>query len=67
MAITSVAEPSSYKRAIFDEIWRNTMSTEISDIQRNFTWTIKDLPPKKRAIGNKWVYKVKYRSDGTIE
>lgn len=60
-------EPNYYKRAILDEIWRKVMSTEISDLQRNFTWRIKNHPPVKRAIGNKWVYKIKYKSDGTIE
>lgn len=25
------------------------------------------LPPNKRAIGSKWVYKIKYKPDGTVE
>ncbi|XP_062118484.1 uncharacterized mitochondrial protein AtMg00810-like [Humulus lupulus] len=25
------------------------------------------LPPRKKALGSKWVYKIKYHSDGTIE
>ncbi|GJZ02373.1 retrovirus-related pol polyprotein from transposon TNT 1-94, partial [Tanacetum coccineum] len=31
------------------------------------SWTIKKLPPNKKAIRCKWVYKLKYKSDGTIE
>ena len=27
----------------------------------------KTLPPGKKAIGSKWVYKLKYNSDGTVE
>ena len=31
------------------------------------TITLTPLPPNKRPIGCKWVYKVKYRSDGIVE
>jgi len=31
------------------------------------TWSITDLPPGKAAIGCRWVYKIKYQSNGTIE
>jgi len=30
-------------------------------------WEIDDLPPNKKALGCKWVYKIKYHSDGTVE
>lgn len=36
-------------------------------MQRNDTWDIITLPKGKKAIGNKWVYKLKYKSDGTID
>lgn len=26
-----------------------------------------DLPPGKKSIGSKWVYKVKLKSDGSLE
>nr|GEW25871.1 hypothetical protein [Tanacetum cinerariifolium]GEW79657.1 hypothetical protein [Tanacetum cinerariifolium] len=35
--------------------------------EREPTWTIEELPSNKRALGCKWVYKIKYKSDGTIE
>lgn len=43
------------------------MQEEIDALERNGTWTLEDLPPGKKAIGCKWVYKVKYRSDGMVE
>jgi len=36
-------------------------------LEENQTWTIEDLPPGKKLINCKWVYKVKYKSDGTIK
>ena len=43
------------------------MASEIEALQNNGTWTITTLPPKKKALGCKWIYKIKYHSDGTIE
>ena len=43
------------------------MVVEISALEANHTWTLTPLPPNKQAISCKWVYKVKYRFDGTVE
>jgi len=43
------------------------MSAELSALESNNTWSICSLPPGKTPIGCKWVYKIKYRSDGNIE
>lgn len=43
------------------------MKKEITTLEENKTWDIKTLPKVKRALGRKWVYKLKYNVDGTIE
>jgi hypothetical protein len=43
------------------------MHAEISTLELNNTWTIVDLPFHKQPIGCKWVYKLKYKADGSIE
>ena len=30
-------------------------------------WSLVSLPPGKHPVGCKWVYKIKYRADGTIQ
>ncbi|GKV48080.1 hypothetical protein SLEP1_g54916 [Rubroshorea leprosula] len=66
-AISSVDEPSSFSQAVKDEKWREAMQKEITALEQNGTWTIETLPLGKRAIDSKWVYKIKYKADGTIE
>ena len=43
------------------------MAKEIESLENNNTWTIEDLPLKKNPINCKWVYRVKYLSNGYIE
>ena len=43
------------------------MAEEIAALEANATWTIEDLPPGKTALGCMWVFRIKHRSDGTIE
>jgi hypothetical protein len=59
-AITAGHEPNSFVEAVKDEKWRNAMKEEIQALEDNGTWTTEDLPPGKKAIGCKWIYKIKY-------
>ena len=34
---------------------------------KNHTWDLVTLPPRKSVVGCKWIYKIKTRSDGSIE
>lgn len=43
------------------------MLNEFQDLDTNHTWHIVSLPPGKKAIPCKWVYKVKQMRYGSIE
>ncbi|XP_021904008.1 uncharacterized protein LOC110819181 isoform X2 [Carica papaya] len=60
-------EPRSYQEACKDTRWMSSMKNEIEAIEGNGNWTITYLPPNKKVVECKWVYKIKYNADGTIE
>ncbi|KAG7551494.1 Reverse transcriptase RNA-dependent DNA polymerase [Arabidopsis thaliana x Arabidopsis arenosa] len=66
-AITKEFEPTTYNEAKKHLVWTNAMGEEITALEDTNTWTICSLPAGKHIIGCKWVYKVKYHSDGTLE
>lgn len=66
-SISSNPEPSSFLQANKFECWKHAMNVELQALDDNHTWTLVDLPPGKVPIGCRWVYKVKYREDGSIE
>nr|GEV06713.1 putative reverse transcriptase, RNA-dependent DNA polymerase, Gag-polypeptide of LTR copia-type [Tanacetum cinerariifolium] len=47
--------------------WVNIMNAEMDALYRNNTWEIVDLSVGRKAIGSKWVWKIKYKSDREIE
>lgn len=47
--------------------WRDARAKEIQALEENKTWVLSTLPPRKKAIDSKWVYKIKYNPDGTVE
>ena len=60
-------EPTSYQEASKDPQWVKAMTEELNALSKNQTWKVVTLPKGKKAIGNKWVYKVKLKADGSLE
>jgi hypothetical protein len=64
--VVSSDEPSSFEDAEQDPCRRRAMLEEMKSIEDNDTWYLADLPSGHRAIGLKWVYKVKRDEHGDI-
>ena len=56
-----------FEEAMKEEKWCNAMDEEMDAIERNETWELTTLPPKKQVIGVKWVYKTKCNAEGKID
>ena len=67
MSLFSHVEPNTYSEAVKHDCWRKTIQCEISALESNQTWETALLPKNKVVIGCKWVFKIKYKADGTIE
>ena len=59
--------PQSFEEAQVDPNWMQAMQEEISSIEKNQTWAFMDLLVGKKAIGIKWVYKVKRKIEVSID
>ncbi|KAA0067103.1 retrotransposon protein [Cucumis melo var. makuwa] len=59
--------PRRSTRASTDPLWQKAMNDELQALEKTHTSDYVDLPPGKRRIGCKWIYKIKTHSDGTIE
>ena len=42
------------------------MDEEMNTLDGSGTWELTPLPEEKKAIGCKWVYKIKHNADGSI-
>ncbi|KAL0421091.1 UNVERIFIED_CONTAM: Retrovirus-related Pol polyprotein from transposon RE2 [Sesamum latifolium] len=43
------------------------METELDALHKNNTWVVTPLPKDKRAIGCRWIYKLKLKDDGLVD
>jgi hypothetical protein len=66
-AIVTDTEPRSYKEASQVQCWVQAMQSEINALNHNKTWILVDKAPHMKPIGNKWVYKIKHKADGSVE
>jgi hypothetical protein len=55
----SVDEPHTFAEVIDNPCWKKAMEEEMASITYNKTWSMEELPAGHRAIGLKWVLKLK--------
>ncbi|KAM1551006.1 hypothetical protein ACFX10_043195 [Malus domestica] len=68
LAVTNtLVEPSSFTQANKCPRWRQATAEEFTVLQCTDTWTLVPLQPHLNVLPNKWVYKIKRKSDGSIE
>ncbi len=56
-------EPTCFEQAVGNLKWDNAMDEKMVALDANAIWELVDLPKDKKAIGCKWVYKVKHNAD----
>jgi hypothetical protein len=69
-AVPSDAEPKLYcdaMRRLDSGLWHQAIVRDMEAHLENSTWELVKLPPRHKAIGSKWVFKVKHNRDGTVE
>ncbi|GAU45509.1 hypothetical protein TSUD_129550 [Trifolium subterraneum] len=66
LAFLADSEPVNDSEALKSSKWKEAMKEELRSIENNNTWSLTELPPMKKAIAVKWVYKVKMSPQGEI-
>ena len=65
-ALLAESEPLTVEEAMQNKKWIKAMNEELNSIEKNNTWELVELPKNKKAIGVKWVYKVKVNPKGEV-
>ena len=68
-AVTDVShsDPSSFEEAVDQRVWREAMVEEYDSIMRNEVWKVVPRLEGNSVVTSRWIYKVKYVADGSIE
>ena len=62
-------KPTNYEEAMMSpdsDKWLEAMKTEIGSMYENKVWTLVDLPNDRQAIENKWIFKRKTDTNGSV-
>ena len=68
--LSEVDEPSTIQEAKSSDHaaeWKVATDAEYNSLIENKTWKLVELPPGRKAIGCKWVFKLKHDVDGRVE
>ncbi|CAA7023934.1 unnamed protein product [Microthlaspi erraticum] len=63
-------EPRTYSEAMSTpeaDLWKEAVNSEMDSILQNHTYIITDLPPGFKALGCRWIFKTKLKTDGAID
>ncbi|RVW96886.1 Retrovirus-related Pol polyprotein from transposon RE1 [Vitis vinifera] len=58
--------PKNIYEALNKSEWKKAILEEMAAPNKNHTWEIVNKPEEKTPVGCKWVFAIKYKSDGSI-
>ena len=67
---TSTNEPITVTKAmgrVDTWKWKEVMDLKYQSLIDNKTWTLTPLPIGRKSIGCKWIFKIKYNANGSVE
>ncbi|KAH0705722.1 hypothetical protein KY285_010259 [Solanum tuberosum] len=59
--------PRNVQDALNVPKWKKAILEEMNALDRNETWEMVELPRGKKTVGCKWVFTIKFKSDGSLE
>ena len=65
--VAQVGEPSTFQEAAQHQVLVDAMVEEYSSIMTNDVWKVVPRPQDRSVVGSRWIYKIKYAADGSIE
>ena len=65
--LSSIEIPKNVQEAFGDPRWKAAIVEEVKALEKNGMWELVTLLKGKRTVGCKWVFLVKYKSDGSVE
>ena len=65
--VQHTTEPRTYSQASKNDSWVQAMNSEYQALLRNNTWSLVPPPSSAHIVGCRWIYKLKYRPDGSID
>lgn len=66
MFLMGVDEPGYYNYAVKESSWRQAIKRHMESVEKNNTWTLTELPPGRKAIDLRWIYKLKRDANGNV-
>jgi hypothetical protein len=59
--------PRTYRAALNDEHWRLAMQQEFDALHANNTWDLVPRPPGSNLVTGKWLFRHKFKPDGSLD
>lgn len=64
---SALQEPKTLRTTMKDQRWVAAMKEELQALHDNNTWKLVPRPENVNVVGSKWVFRIKYKDDGSFD